>query len=131
MKKFKWAAYGLDMTFDFVIIETEGETIGESHDKAVELFNQNKVDFDTVEMVDLDFLRRADFLRNESLSGDDKLLDKRYRVYDDRAGKALYMSNSRGACASYIDLVIAEDSSAFHYVWFGDNPDYMEDAKEK
>lgn len=67
MKKIKWVAYGLDMPLDYVIVETEGETVKESHNKAVELFQENKVDFDTVEMVTVDFLKRTGFLK-ESLN---------------------------------------------------------------
>lgn len=67
MLKIKWVAYGLDMALDYVIVETEGESIKETLDKALELLKENKIDCDTVEMVNTDFLRRSGVLKEESL----------------------------------------------------------------
>jgi hypothetical protein len=52
--KYQWVAYGLDMT-GYLIIETEGTTMVESHRKAVEQFNELLVDFDVVELFDSSF----------------------------------------------------------------------------
>lgn len=66
MKK-KWVAYGLDMSFDYVIVETEGSDAKESHDKAIEILKQNEVDFDTVEPFDVSFLKRIGVLNQYTL----------------------------------------------------------------
>lgn len=61
MKKYTWVAYGLDM-FGYVVIETEGNDIIEAHEKAVGLYNENKMEFDTVEPFDVSFLERVKLL---------------------------------------------------------------------
>lgn len=60
---YQWVAYGLDM-FGYIIVETHGETIGESHRKAVTLLKDNGVEFDTVELFAHDFIERAGWLKN-------------------------------------------------------------------
>lgn len=59
----KWVAYGTDMSLDYVIVETEGDNISESHEKAKEVLKQNNIDFDTVELFDADFLKRIGMLK--------------------------------------------------------------------
>lgn len=58
----KWVAYGLDIPFDYVIVETEGVSIRDSHIRAVHLFQDNDIDFDTVEPFDEVFIKRTGLL---------------------------------------------------------------------
>lgn len=61
MQMFQWVAYGLDM-FGYVVIEIEGMSYAESHEKAVEQFKQSGLDFDTIEPFDKNFIKRLNWL---------------------------------------------------------------------
>lgn len=62
MEKYQWVAYGLDM-FGYVIVETEGVDINDSHNKALKQLQENKVDFDTLEPFDNSFISRMNWLK--------------------------------------------------------------------
>lgn len=61
MKTWKWVAYGLDMKLDYVIIETEGEDVYESHQKAIDMLLGMNMDCDYIEQFDRRFVNEVVF----------------------------------------------------------------------
>lgn len=61
MKTWKWVAHGLDMRLDYVIVETEGENVYESNQKAIDMLIEMGMDFDCIERFNRRFVNEVIF----------------------------------------------------------------------